>query len=350
MAEDEIKKEIAALEAQLKTVDVQLMQKADAIMNAKAAGPDDDDDGGGDGVMGDENYDEPDGAPTDATKRSGEGKRKAATMGGGGAKAAPDEGEELQYARAEVRACPRNALCRLNLASALEDARQFRAAFAEARAATTLTKTYGRAWKARARLELALDEASIDRQDADEMWRETPLDDDDDDAAPAAPRAASAAEAAQLAAACKSAGNGHFVAKRMPEAVEAWTEAVDHLKAWGLAADAKLYSNRAAAYLQLGKNVLAATDARASADADATWWKAHWYLGQALSAQLAHSANQRGACTSNGERAQEAYRAINTCSECASLPADKTEEVLAYKEKMQAKIYEMTDQGACSVM
>jgi hypothetical protein len=42
-------------------------------------------------------------------------------------------------------------------------------------------------------------------------------------------------------------------------------------------------------------------------------------------------------------------RAISACADCATLPAQKRTEVEAYKDKMQSKIYEMTDQGACAI-
>jgi tetratricopeptide (TPR) repeat protein len=223
--------------------------------------------------------------------------------------AGEDESEDLKYAREEVALCPRNAQCRLDLALALEEAGLLRFAYAEARAATTLTPKYGRAWKARSRLETLLPSQEID--DDDGPYLQTPLDNNEAVAASVNEeeiRAQSPEEALSLSQSLKSAGNEHFVAKRHAEAVKAWTAAIELLKLWSLPVDAKLFSNRAAANLKLNKNVLAVADARLSAEADPGWWKAHWYLGQALSAQLVVSASQRGACTSNGERAQEAYR------------------------------------------
>jgi hypothetical protein len=59
------------------------------------------------------------------------------------------------------------------------------------------------------------------------------------------------------------------------------------------------------------------------------------------------SAAQRGACTSNGERAQEAYRAFVRCA--GVCPASKKDEVELLAATTQQKIYEMTEQEGCVV-
>ena len=113
--------------------------------------------------------------------------------------------------------------------------------------------------------------------------------------------------------------------------------------------DAKLYSNRAAANLALKKHVCAATDGNLAVEADPAWWKGHWYFGQATLELVKASAAQRGACTSNGERAQEAYRAFVKCAECDSVPANKRAEVEHMRDATQQKIYEMTNQEGCTI-
>lgn len=244
---------------------------------------------------------------------------------------------------------PTNAQCRLDLSGAYEAAGRYREAYAEARAATALIKTYGRAWKARARLELLLGAAGIAFDDDDAPFLATAVGaaaaDDDD---PKAPTAADAADATAKAAAEKAAGNAHFVAKRHAEAVVRWGFAADLQKAWDLPVDAKLYSNRAAANLALNKPVLAATDGRLATEADPTWWKGHWYFGQATLALVKASAAKRGACTSNGERAQEAHRAFVKAADCC--PPAKRAEVCAMRDSTQQKIYEMTNQENCAIM
>ena len=166
---------------------------------------------------------------------------------------------------------------------------------------------------------------------------------------PAAPEATDADDAKVKAAAEKQTGNGHFLGKRHAEAVLHWGFAIDLLKKWDCPVDAKLYSNRAAANLALKKHVLAATDGRLATEADPNWWKGHWYFGQATLELVKASAAKRGACTSNGERAQEAYRAFVKCAECETVPANKRHEVENMRDTTQQKIYEMTNQEGCCI-
>ena len=335
-SEAELKAEIAALEEQLKGLNKEAAERQEALdsaRSAKSALPDDDED---------DSEEAPETTAAASKKKSRRGGRKK--------KKKVEEPEELAYCKAEVASCPQNAQCRLDLSRAYEDCGRFREAYAEARAATTFIKTYGRAWKARKRLESLLEAAKIPFDDDDAPFHATPPDaapaaDD----GPAAPVASDAADAAAKAAAEKAAGNAHFVAKRHAEAVVHWTFAIDLLKKWEAPVDAKLYSNRAAANLALKKHVCAATDGNLAVDADPAWWKGHWYFGQATLELVKASAAQRGACTSNGERAQEAYRAFVKCAECDSVPANKRAEVEHMRDATQQKIYEMTNQEGCTI-
>ncbi|KAH8058047.1 hypothetical protein JL720_14086 [Aureococcus anophagefferens] len=259
-SEAELKAEIAALEEQLKGLNQEAAERQEALdsaRSAKSAPPDDDEDDS-----------------EEAPETTAAASKKKSRRGGKKKKKKVEEPEELAYCKAEVASCPQNAQCRLDLSRAYEDCGRFREAYAEARAATTFIKTYGRAWKARKRLELLLEAAKIPFDDDDAPFHATPPDaapaaDD----GPAAPIASDAADAAAKAAAEKAAGTR--------------------------------ISNRAAANLALKKHVCAATDGNLAVDADPAWWKGHWYFGQATLELVKASAAQRGACTSNGERAQE---------------------------------------------
>ena len=351
---EELKAEIAKLEAELKGLNQECEERQEALKSARSLKGD-----GGEGEgeaskagSGEEEENESENAGKEGKKKGRRrgGKKKKGGKGGDEANKGGEEGEELRYAKSEVALCPRNAQCRLDLSGAYEACGRFREAYAEARAATTYIKTYGRAWKARGRLELLLDAEGVAYDDDDGAFLATPLGAAEaPDDAPVAPAASDAADAAAKAAEEKQKGNGHFVAKRHNDAISHWTFAIDLLKTWDLPADAKLHSNRAAAYLALKKHVNAATDGKLAVDADANWWKGHWYFGQATLELVKASAAKRGPCTSNGERAQEAYRAFVKCADCDTVPANKRFEVEQMRDTTQQKIYEMTEQTGCSI-
>ena len=228
-------------------------------------------------------------------------------------------------AEAQVKECPRNAQMRLDLAVALEDAGDLQRAHSEARKAISLVPTYGRAQKFLKRLQETMANQGIEpSDDALEEEEESEAEKKDE---------TSAAEHKQK-------GNAFFVKQQYDDAIREYTLALQKGK------DAKLLSNRAAAYLKLGKNVHAATDARASAEEDPEWWKSWWYLGQALLAILA----KKGPSTANGERAQEALRAFDKCLQAPTLPMEKKLDVQHLKDRSQEKIFEMTNNPDCRVM
>ena len=258
--------------------------------------------------------------------------------------------DAIQEARQEVQRCPRNAQCRLDLARAYEGEDKFREAYAEASAAKILIPTYGRAWRLKQKLEKVMAEKNISFEDDDNLYLDTPLDakvEDDNELPPVT--ADTPEEAREKAAEEKKQGDAHFLGKRHEQACERWGRAIELLKAHGITdvSVAKLYSNRAAAHLALKKHVLAARDGALAVECDAGWWKGHWYFGQATLELVKASAAQRGACTSNGERAQEAYRAFVRCA--GVCPASKKDEVELLAATTQQKIYEMTEQEGCVV-
>ena len=258
--------------------------------------------------------------------------------------------DAILEARQEVQRCPRNAQCRLDLARAYENEEKWREAYAEASAAKILIPTYGRAWRLKQKLEKMMGEKNIRYDDDDNLYLDTPLDAkvEDEDALPPV-TASSPEEAREKAAEEKKQGDAHFLGKRHEQACERWGRAIDLLKAHGITdvSVAKLYSNRAAAHLALKKHVLAARDGALAVECDDKWWKGHWYFGQATLELVKASAAQRGACTSNGERAQEAYRAFVRCA--GVCPASKKDEVELLAATTQQKIYEMTEQEGCVV-
>mmetsp|Transcript_20375 Transcript_20375/g.65624 ORF Transcript_20375/g.65624 Transcript_20375/m.65624 type:complete len:283 (+) Transcript_20375:404-1252(+) len=229
-------------------------------------------------------------------------------------------------ALAEVRALPKNAQLRLELAVALEAEGDAKRAYAEAKYATQLVPTYGKAHRFL---------KSLDVVDDWEQLVTTRVDDDvvEDEV-----------EAVDVAA-TKTFGNELMAKQDYDGAIVAYTKAIE-----GAAAqeDPKLLSNRAAAYLKTKQNVRAAADARASIALDADFWKPHWYLGQALLATL--KASTKGACTANGERAQEALRAFDKCLQSPTLPNDKRGAVQELKDRSQTLIFEMTQNEDCLVM
>ena len=213
-----------------------------------------------------------------------------------------------------------------------------------------IARRYGKAWRAKQRLEKLLDAAGVPFDDDDAAFLSTAVDadpvDDDGDGGDA-PTASDADDALAQAADQKKMGDDHFRAQRHSDAIRHWTYAIDLRVAHDHPVDAKLYSNRAAAYLALKKHVSAARDGSLAIEADSSWWKGHWYFGQATLELVKASAQQRGACTSNGERAQEAYRAFVKAADCA--PAAKKAEVQRVRDATQNKIYEMTNQEGCVI-
>ena len=255
---------------------------------------------------------------------------------------------EIQEARREVQRCPQNAQCRLDLARAYESEEKWREAYAEASAAKHFIPTYGRAWRLKQSLEKTMASKNIPYTDDDATYLDTPLDASVEEEEALPPVTASSPEEARTKAAEeKKLGDAHFLGKRHVQACERWGRAISLLKAHTEDPLAKLYSNRAAAHLALKKHVLAARDGACAVEDDAGWWKGHWYFGQATLELVKASAAQRGACTSNGERAQEAHRAFSRCAEVC--PAAKREEVAFVRDTTQQKIYEMTEQEGCVV-
>mmetsp|Transcript_16556 Transcript_16556/g.21569 ORF Transcript_16556/g.21569 Transcript_16556/m.21569 type:complete len:252 (+) Transcript_16556:149-904(+) len=249
---------------------------------------------------------------------------------------------KVERALSEVRLCPRNAQCRYDLACAYEEENELRKAFAEVRMAVNLVKSYGRAWKALVRIQAAMDAADIKYDDDDEKYLVVLAQDDEE-----RPIFESDEECKNFAADCKLAGNELFVTKKFSQAVESYTKAIDALRARDLEVDSKLLSNRAAAFLQLNEKVKAASDARASTEADPDWWKGHWYLAQAVLG-IAKSSPQ-GACTANAERAQEAKRALESCLKTSTLPSDKRPTVERLRDSTNNTILEFSQQEGCSL-
>lgn len=238
---------------------------------------------------------------------------------------------------AEVRRCPRNAQCRLDLAHALEADGSHRRALAEAREATRLVQTYGRAWKTVKRLEDRLGHP----QDDDGPYLTLEIEEDDEKLSV---RADTDDQARMLAAERKARGNVYFGQAKYQEAADEYGVAMEVLRSRQLS-DAKICSNRAACYLALDRPVMAASDALLAINADPQFWKGWWYRGQALLAVLKSS--KHGPCSANAERAQEACKALDSCLASATLPAAKQPEVKAFRDHAQSKILEMVDQDGC---
>jgi hypothetical protein len=135
-------------------------------------------------------------------------------------------------------------------------------------------------------------------------------------------------------------GNAAFKAKEPAAAAKVWSQAAALLKAAGKP-DAKLQSNIAAAHLACDKFVAAAHHAAESVDADADWWKGHWYRGQALQKMV----RNKPPSLAMGERLEQAIASLKACRAAPSLPENKQREVdVALKA---SKDYQLSQCAAC---
>lgn len=122
--------------------------------------------------------------------------------------------------------------------------------------------------------------------------------------------------ATEEAQALKTAGNAAFGKQDFAEALVHYSAAVKLLKDTHCPRDALILLNRSATYLALKRFVPALHDATQAAQVDATNWKAHWRAGVALLSM-----------TKKKFRTQQAVEALERCAACATLPADKKDEV-----------------------
>lgn len=143
-----------------------------------------------------------------------------------------------------------------------------------------------------------------------------------------------------LVAELKGVATAHFKAKEYGEACKAWGKAAKHLKS-ARKPDAKLLSNLAAAQLAMDKYVAAAHNAAESVDADCTWWKGHWYRGQALHKM----ARNKPPSLAMSERMEQAIESFKACSKAPSLPENKKAEV--ERELKAAKDYLLHQTNMC---
>ena len=153
------------------------------------------------------------------------------------------------------------------------------------------------------------------------------------------------AEVEAEALAAKARGNQHFKAGELAAAIDAWSVAIKVLDAHHETADARLFSNRAAAQLarEPPRLVAVAMDGQRSADADPSWWKGHWYRGQALLFML------RGKSPSSAmsERAEQSKIAFERCLACPTLPPDKRAEIERFRGYAKYALFGMSQGSAC---
>lgn len=129
-------------------------------------------------------------------------------------------------------------------------------------------------------------------------------------------------------------GTEHYKAGRYAEAAREWIACERHLKATNQKRDAKLLSNIAAAQLANEKLVAAAMYAAESTDVDATWWKGHWYRGQALLRMV----KGKPPSLAMSERLEQAIASLKACRNSSTLPNEKrdsVDEALKSAEKVQ---------------
>ena len=126
----------------------------------------------------------------------------------------------------------------------------------------------------------------------------------------------------------------------MKEACAAYLKAVRMLDE-GELADAKLFSNMAAAQLALDKYVAAAMYAQKCMEADPDWWKGHWYRGQALMKML----RNKPPSTAMSERCEQAKVAFEGCLKCSTLPETKRAQVEEELQTCKNALMQMTGCG-----
>jgi tetratricopeptide (TPR) repeat protein len=328
-----------------------------------------------------------------------------------------EEDEELVAYIAECREAvaekPSNAPNRLKLGQALEEAGDLKGALSEYRASVAIAPKYSKGAKNVSRLETQLGAeaagvktSSVSQEGAaPEVPKEQPAAKSPEPAAAAKPKSkASPALLGKVAAnlelspdvkikptggkcaaardlppdvlAFKAEGNAHVSAKKYTEAVACYTKAIKSLDAAGQPPDAKLHTNRAAAYLSCEptpKYVGAAMDGQLSMETDPEWWKVrasvyrcccprrrfsilctlilycthaayqgYWYRGQAIYGMI----KGKPASTSTASRAEQAMQAFQGCMQCASLPDSKRAEVVQFKEAAQQRL--MQSNPACA--
>jgi tetratricopeptide (TPR) repeat protein len=138
----------------------------------------------------------------------------------------------------------------------------------------------------------------------------------------AAVKAAAASMDIETVGVLKAEGNESFRKGEYKEACESYLQAIRMLDR-GEMADAKLLSNMAAAQLALDKYVAAAMYGQRSVEADADWWKGHWYRGQALMKML----RNKPPSTAMSERCEQAKLAFEGCLKTTTLPETKKQQV-----------------------
>lgn len=121
----------------------------------------------------------------------------------------------------------------------------------------------------------------------------------------------------------KTLGAAHYKAGRFGEAAKEWIACERLLKVTKRPRDAKLLSNVAAAQLANEKLVAAAMYAAESTDVDPTWWKGHWYRGQALLRMV----KGKPPSLAMSERLEQAIASLKACRDSVTLPDDKRDNV-----------------------
>ena len=130
----------------------------------------------------------------------------------------------------------------------------------------------------------------------------------------------------------KTTGNSFFSAGDYDSAVKDYTRCVNALKKSDRPPNVAILANRSASYLALKKFVPASWDAQCAAQADPTFWKAHWRHGVALMSMAPRT-----------ERSEQAVGAFERCAACATLPKDKVEEVNTALDRARVRLQEGKD-------
>ena len=155
-------------------------------------------------------------------------------------------------------------------------------------------------------------------------------DSSDDDAGPLDPEQLEMATAEALAQ--KDVGNEAFKSGDYDGALEAYTAAVNVLKAAHCKQDPLILLNRSATYLALKRYVPALYDANQAGEIDPNNWKAHWRQGLAL-----------GGMARKSFRAKQAVAAFTKCAVCETLPESKKAEVNAALQKARQVMQAIDD-------
>mmetsp|Transcript_28147 Transcript_28147/g.36880 ORF Transcript_28147/g.36880 Transcript_28147/m.36880 type:complete len:199 (+) Transcript_28147:30-626(+) len=139
-------------------------------------------------------------------------------------------------------------------------------------------------------------------------------------------------EARTISLECKAKGNEFFATQNYEDAIDQYSLALKQLKRVGIT-DHIILGNRSAAYLALKRYVPALRDAQLAAEAEPTWWKAHWRSGLALMGMVPRKF-----------RTEQAIKSFEACRSCAEFPESKQGDLQNELQKAYARLQQQENE------